>query len=90
MAKTKAAKKENNTEKIRVYLSWASLACDPIQFKPSNPVFHPINVKVYVDVPNTPDLVESHDGDSLVLTIKGMMYCANYLRNNIAASYRTN
>ena len=90
MAKTKAAKKDNNTEKIRVYFEWATISPDSIQFKPTLPIFHPVNVKVFVGIPNTPDLVDGRDGDTLVLTIKGMMYCGNYLRNNLAANYRTN
>ena len=84
----KVIKKVGNI--IKVYCAWTDINCDPVQYKPSSPRFAPQGVRVSIDVPNTEEYVEEYNSpDDVVLTLKGMMFCTNTLRNGIAAYYNT-
>lgn len=90
-AKTRIAKKENNTEKIKIYFEWFEAKSEGIQYKPNGLTFVPRGVRIAIDVPHTEKYIESYTSpDDVVLTMAGVMFCTNLIRNAISAHYRTN
>ena len=77
--------KKSDPEPTVVTLQWMSVAPDPVQYKPYNPVFSPVELYVQVEVP---DQYVLSDEDETVLTPEGAAYVSKQLAKAIMSAHQ--